>query len=94
MINNNIKYQKILEKLSSNIYGPLSIPTYNKKRYFLILLDIKIRYVDIYLIQNKLKVKVIFKKYKNKKENLANSRIEIFNINDRRDFLIIIILYY
>jgi hypothetical protein len=42
-----------LEKVYLDIYGPISLETYNKKRYFISFIDDKIYYVEIVLLRTR-----------------------------------------
>ena len=61
--------------MSSNIFRPLNILTYNKYKYFITFLDIRLRYLKLNLLRNKDKVFKAFKEYKNKYKNISNKRI-------------------
>ena len=61
--------------MSSNIFRPLNIPTYNKYKYFITFLDIRLRYLKVNLLRYKDKVFKAFKEYKNKYKNISNKRI-------------------
>src|SRR5690606_5340678 len=76
------KKWEILEKISSDICGPLSQLTYDKYRYFITFLDINIRFLELELIKTKTEAKEAFEKYKAKYENLSNKRIKIFNTDN------------
>jgi len=68
-----------MEKISSNLYGPFKIKTYDKKSYFITFLNKKSRYLEIQLLANKTEVLSVFLKYKVKAENnIKGYKIRVF----------------
>ena len=67
--NNPNKPLEFLDKIYTDIWGPIKVPTYNKYRYFITFLDKKSRYLEVFLIRNKAEALDKFKIYKNRIEN-------------------------
>ena len=58
-----------LDKVHTDICGPIAPETYDKKRYFISFIDDKTRYATIYLIRTREETFSIFSKWLNIEEN-------------------------
>jgi len=84
--NNKIQYN-YMEKISSDLYGPFRIKTYDKKSYFITFLDKKSRYLEIQLLANKIEVLSVFLKYKVKAENnIKGYKIRVFQCDNGTEY--------
>jgi len=78
----------LLEKITSDLCGPISPNTYDNYKYFITFLDKKSRYLDIKLLRSKNEALKAFIEYKNKEENNPNNkRIRIYATNNRTEFI-------
>ena len=67
--NNSTKPTRYLQKVASDICGPIIPATYNKKRYFITFLDKYTRYLEIALLTTKNEAYTCFCEYKQRAEN-------------------------
>jgi len=72
-----------LEKISSNLYNPFKIKTYDNKAYFITFLNKNSQYLKVRLLANKTKVYSIFLEFKTTaKNNLKGYKIKVFQYNN------------
>jgi hypothetical protein len=84
----NTKEFDLLEKITSDLCGPISPPTYNKYRYFITFLDKKSRFLEIELLKTKDEAYNAFIKFKSREENNKNNkRIRIYATDNRTEFI-------
>ena len=77
-----------LEKVSSDICGPISPSTYDNYRYFITFLDIKTRFLDIKLLRTKDEAYEAFLQFSNVYENNSNNkRIRILATDNGTEFV-------
>lgn len=77
-----------LEKISSDICGPISPCTYDNFKYFITFLDIKTRYLEIKLLRSKDEAYDAFLQYSNIYENNANNkRIRILATDNGSEYV-------
>ncbi len=84
---NNYKY-KILERIHSDIGGPIAPITYNKYRYYITFLDKKSRYLKVKLLRTKDEALIAFQEFQKEAENspINNKKrkiLELFTDNGR-----------
>ena len=87
---NNIKPYQTLERIHSNLGGPIKPQTYNKHEYYITFLDKKTRFLEVTLLRNKDDAFEAFTAYKAKAENIANNKkrkITEFFINNGGEFI-------
>jgi len=73
-----------MEKISSDLYRPFRIKTYDKKSYFITFLNKKSRYLEIQLLTNKTEVLSVFLEYKAKtKNNIKGYKIRVFQYDNK-----------
>ena len=85
---NNLKSLDYLEKVTSDICGPIKPLTYNKYKYFITFLDKKSRYLKVSLLRYKSKVLEAFNNYKAKAENNKdNKKIRIFATDNDTEYI-------
>lgn len=78
----------ILEKITSDLCGPINPNTYNKYKYFITFLDKKTRYLDIKLLKTKSEAYSAFIEFKEKEENNKdNKRIRIYATDNSTKFI-------
>jgi hypothetical protein len=84
----NTKEFNILEKITSDLYSPITPLTYNKYKYFITFLDKKSRYLELELLKIKDKAYNAFIKFKAREENNKNNkRIRIYATNNKTEFI-------
>ena len=78
----------LLEKVTSDLCGPISPNTYDNYKYFITFLDKKSRYLDIKLLRTKNEALNAFIEYKNKEENNPNNkRIRVYATDNGTEFI-------
>ncbi|KAI0995474.1 hypothetical protein K3495_g12705 [Podosphaera aphanis] len=88
-INKEINHKEFtyLEKVSSDICGPMDPPTYDNYKYFITFLDIKTRYLEVKLLRTKDETITAFIQYANIYENNAyNKRIRILATDNGTEY--------
>jgi len=84
--NNSIKLD-YLEKVASDLCGPISPITYNKCKYFITFLDKATRYLEIELLHSKDEAFSAFNNFKLRAENnKSNYKIRIFASDNGTEF--------
>ena len=77
-----------LERIHSNLIGPINPPDILGYKYIIIFLDYKTRTLDIELLKHKYKALDAFKKYKVRKENnSSNNKIYILFTNNSTEYI-------
>ena len=85
---NSTKEYSYLEKVTSDVCGPIKPRTYNRFRYFVTFLDTATRYLEIALLRTKDKVYSAFIEYKNRAENNPDKfKIRIFASDNGREYI-------
>ena len=85
---NASKYYQYLEKVSSDICGPIKPQTYNGKRYFITFLDKATRYLEVKLLRNKSEAYESFTEFQNLTENNPKGyKIHIFASDNGGEFV-------
>ena len=79
---NTTKYE-YLDKISSDLCGPINPPTYNNYKYFITFLDKRSRYLEVKLLKTKDEAYEAFIEFKTIAENQANSNSNNTNTNKR-----------
>jgi len=64
-----------LEKVVTDLYGPISPQTINGKRYIIFFLDSATRYLEFKLLKSKSEAYKAFIEFKNRAENLLKRKI-------------------
>ena len=64
-----------LKKVVTDLYGPISPPTINGKRYIIFFLDSATRYLEFKLLKFKSEAYEAFIEFKNRAENLLKRKI-------------------
>lgn len=83
----NEKTFDYLEKVSSDICGPISPCTYDKYHYFITFMDIKTRYLEIKLLRSKDEAFNAFSQFANLYENnVNNKRIRILATDNGTEY--------
>jgi hypothetical protein len=78
----------MLEKITSDLCGPINLNTYNKYKYFITFLDKKTKFLEIKLLRTKDKAYNAFIKFKEQEENNKdNKRIRIYATNNSTEFI-------
>lgn len=75
-----------LELVHTNISGPMSIPSLNGSKYFLLFIDDFTRMVWVYFMANKSEVFSIFKKFKAYVENQSECRIKTLRSDNGMEY--------
>ena len=65
-----LKAKVHLEKVVTNLYGPISPPTINSERYIVFFLDSATRYLEFKLLKSKSEAYEAFIEFKNRVKNL------------------------
>lgn len=79
-LHSNSQHIEYLEKVSSDICGPISPLTWDKKKYFITFLDKKTRWLVVTLLSHKSEALQAFKDFKAKAEN-NSKRKRIINLH-------------
>ena len=72
-----LKAKVHLEKVVTNLCGPIYPPTINGKRYIIFFLDSATRYLEFKLLKSKLEAYKAFIEFKNRAKNLLKSKRKI-----------------
>ena len=67
---------KILDVIHSDVCGPMSIPTFSGKRYFVTFIDDKSRYCVVYLMKKKSEVATKFAEFVALAETQTGNRVK------------------
>jgi len=84
--NNNLKY---LQKVRSNLVGPINPPTYDKKKYVITFLDSKTKFLEVELLSSKDQATEAFQRFKIRCENqesTGNKRIKIVATDEGTEY--------
>jgi len=65
-----------LEKVVTNLYGPISPKTINGERYIIFFLDSATRYLEFKLLKSKSEAYEAFIEFKNRAKNLSKRKIQ------------------
>ena len=85
--NSNKKYH-YLEKVTSDVCGPISPKTYSRHRYFITFLDKATRFIKVKLLRTKDKAYKAFLKFKSRaKNNLNNFKVRMFATNNSGEYV-------
>ena len=86
-VSNNKEFD-ILEKITSDLCGPINPLTYNKYKYFITFLDKKTRFLEIKLLKTKNEAYSAFLEFKEREENNKdNKRIRIYATDNGTEFI-------
>jgi hypothetical protein len=78
----------MLEKITSDLCGPINPNTYDKYKYFITFLDKKTRFLEIKLLRTKDEAYSAFIEFKEREENNKdNKRIRIYATNNGTEFI-------
>jgi len=77
---------KYLEKVHSDICGPISPETWTKKRYFTSFIDDKTRYADIALLRSKDQVFEEYKTWQIREERQSGLRVKRLHSDNAREY--------
>jgi hypothetical protein len=85
----NIKPYKILERVHSDLSGPINPKTYNNFEYYITFLDKKSKYLEVTLLKSKDNAYEAFLAYKEKAENALNNKRKIkeFFTDNGREYI-------
>ena len=84
----NTRKYKYLEKIYSDLCGPLKDKTFDKYRYFITFLDKKTKYLEVKLLRTKDEAYKAFQEFKNQAENnTSNKRIRIYSTDNGTEFV-------
>jgi hypothetical protein len=91
----NTTIYEYLDKISSDLCGPINPPTYNNYKYFITFLDRKTRYLEVELLKTKDEAYEAFLRFKAKAENQAysnssnttNKRIKILSTDNGTEYI-------
>lgn len=75
-----------LEKIHSDICGPISPLTWTKKKYFTSFIDDFSRFADAELLSSKDQVFQAYKTWQTREENQTGSKIRIFHSDNAREY--------
>ena len=75
-----------LDKVHTDICGPIAPETYDKKRYFISFIDDKTRYATIYLIRTREETFSIFSKWLNIEENQENTLLKRLHSDNAKEY--------
>jgi len=82
----NTKCQELLELVSSDVCGPMRTKSLGDARYFVTFIDYKSRWVTVYFLKSKDKVKETFIKYKSFVENQKDRKIKILRTDNGLEY--------
>ena len=84
---NKTKY-KYLEKIYSDLCGPLRDKTFDNYKYFITFLDKKTKYLEVKLLRTKDEANKAFLEFKNRAENNdSRKRIRIYSTDNGTEFV-------
>ena len=87
-LRNHTREYDHLKKVTSDMYRPISPPTYDRYRYFVTFLDKATWDLEVKLLRTKDKVYKAFIEFKNKAENNpSNKRIRLYTIDGGGKFV-------
>lgn len=78
--------KSVFELLHCDIWGPYRVPTYNKKRYFVTLVDDHSRFTWLFLIQFKSEVIVVLRNFLNRIMNLFSTTMKVLRTDNDCEF--------
>ena len=76
-----------LEKVVTDLYGPISPPTINGERYIIFFLDSATRYLEFKLLKFKSEAYEAFIEFKNRAENLSKRKIQYLKSDQGKEFV-------
>ena len=82
----NLKLE-YLDKISSDLCGPISPVTYDNKRYIVTFLDRKTRFLEIKLLKIKEETIEAFKRFRERVKTQENKRVKIFSTDNGTEFV-------
>ena len=85
---NATKEYQYLEKVASDVCGPISLMTYDKYRYFVTFLDKATRFLELKLLRSKDKTYDAFIEFQNRAENNPDGyRIRVYVTDNGTEFV-------
>ena len=81
-----VRASEYLEKVYSDICGPISPETWTKKRYFTSFIDDKTRYTEIALLRSKDQVFEEYKTWQIREERQSSLRVKRFHSDNAREY--------
>ena len=83
----NLQSIDYLEKVSSDICGPISPKTWDKFRYFITFLDKRTRFLEVTLLKKKSEALQAFKDFKQKAENQSGKPIKRLHTDNGTEYV-------
>jgi transposase InsO family protein len=75
-----------LEKVHSDICGPIRPQTFTKRRYFCTFIDDKSRYAEVTLLQDKAAVLDAYKEWKTREETQTGLKVKRFHADNAAEY--------
>ena len=89
-INHDFKHEKrdlqYLELVRSDLFGPVQVLSFGKKRYFITFLDEAYKWLEVELLSQKSDAKMAFCKYYKQEERQSGRKLKIFRTDNGTEF--------
>lgn len=82
----NSRFNPFLKLVHLDLWGPYNIPTYDKKYYFLTIVDDHTRFTWVYMLQLKSEVVIVLKQFLAMIRNQFGKMIKVLRSDNRTEF--------
>lgn len=76
----------VFDLLHCNPWGPYRVPTYNKKRFFVTIVDDYSRYAWIFLVASKVDIVIVLKHFLKNVQNMFSTNVKTLRTHNGGEF--------